>query len=402
MKFPFKKIHNAVYLGIGVAVIVFGSVALLHPAFAQQVPVSGGGTLNTGTNQQPTSVTPTPSNVPQNGGTLNPNSGTGQQPTSINSIPQIAPPINQPLFIPPAPLQGWLWSDMPDQSDVNKTCTNNNCGRGLGWVSLSSVSDGSTIPYGAVLNMNNGLITGHGWSEMGGWLSFQPTGTFPVGNSTFNGTARVDGQCLASTQTTCRLAGWARFVAGTDAQAPSWDGWVSMSGKTATGVDYGVSYNKQTGKFSGFAWGADVSGWIDFSRAETTITPLVLDTDNKCLDAQGNEITYPVGTPVPTACVTIINTPAPEEVINQDKCSNLPGVQSILPTFYNGSYYNDPGVKDKRCVAIPGDQIGCMNPNASNYNPNAIIDTVPSSCIIPGGPTTPGGTSPLDPIYKEN
>lgn len=419
-----KKHH----IGLAVMIMVLG-VMIGYQVFAQQVP-SGGGVLNTGTNQQP--LLPPPSNTPPNGGVLNPNSGTQQVPTSVNQIPQLAPPINQPLVIPPAPLKGWLWSDMPDQSDQNKTCTNNHCGRGLGWISLNSTDPVavSTIPYGAILNMNNGLITGYGWSEYGGWLHFQPSGTFPVGNSTFNGTARVDGQCMANVaQTNCRMAGWARFVAGTDPQAPAWDGWVSMSGKTAQGTDYGVFFNKQTGKFSGFAWGADVSGWIDFSKASIEVPP---DTIKVCTDPNAtndvplplaaNQISDPYVCQYPPDICTVTPSACPESfcdmfptlcITASDMCPKIPGDQQPgnFPMQYNGTWYGSVGgiCKPDACPdtldsytqgfqAIVPFTVGNMS-----YN----IDPVDGVCkrigvVNPTDPTNPGGTNPINPIYKEN
>ena len=39
-----------------------------------------------------------------------------------------------------------------------------------------------------------------------------------------------------------------------------WDGWISLSGN-----GYGVSKNTSTNNLTGYAWGSDVLGWIDFS-----------------------------------------------------------------------------------------------------------------------------------------
>ncbi|OGG73302.1 hypothetical protein A3A34_03410 [Candidatus Kaiserbacteria bacterium RIFCSPLOWO2_01_FULL_50_24] len=51
--------------------------------------------------------------------------------------------------------------------------------------------------------------------------------------------------------------------------ADGWDGWISLRG---TSPDYGV-VGAETGAFSGFAWGSDVVGWVDFAGAYTTYTP---------------------------------------------------------------------------------------------------------------------------------
>ncbi|MEK7132670.1 MAG: hypothetical protein AAB830_01330, partial [Patescibacteria group bacterium] len=56
------------------------------------------------------------------------------------------------------------------------------------------------------------------------------------------------------------VTGWARALAGT-ALSGNWDGWISLSGKNP---DYGPVLSN--GTFSGYAWGADVVGWVDFSK----------------------------------------------------------------------------------------------------------------------------------------
>ena len=61
-----------------------------------------------------------------------------------------------------------------------------------------------------------------------------------------------------------QLKGWVRarnFGGG-------WDGWISLSGTTNTGGSYGPVFIPSTKKFSGYAWGDEVVGWVDLSHAE--------------------------------------------------------------------------------------------------------------------------------------
>lgn len=51
-----------------------------------------------------------------------------------------------------------------------------------------------------------------------------------------------------------------------------WDGWIKLSGIAADGSSYGVTLDIISGsptenKFSGYAWGSDVVGWIDFGAS---------------------------------------------------------------------------------------------------------------------------------------
>ena len=42
-------------------------------------------------------------------------------------------------------------------------------------------------------------------------------------------------------------------------------GWIKMSGYAADNSSYGVKLDQSTGQLSGFAWGGDVIGWVDFT-----------------------------------------------------------------------------------------------------------------------------------------
>jgi hypothetical protein len=44
-----------------------------------------------------------------------------------------------------------------------------------------------------------------------------------------------------------------------ESRTDGWDGWISLNGD-----NYGVSFSSVTQRFSGYAWGSDVVGWINF------------------------------------------------------------------------------------------------------------------------------------------
>ena len=136
---------------------------------------------------------------------------------SINSVDNnvSAEPIN---------LSGYAWSD------------------NIGWISLSS----SVSPtYGVSIDSDTGEFSGYAWSDNIGWIDFAPTSGYPSPPN--------DGVNLEPNNT---ITGWARALSYGD----GWDGWISMNGS-----NYGIELNPSTNNFSGYAWGADVVGWVNFN-----------------------------------------------------------------------------------------------------------------------------------------
>ena len=157
---------------------------------------------------------------------------------------------------------GWLWGGMDTPAGGNTA---------LGWLSMNSRDcdtdgDGAVdvagcpagaIPdYGVNVPLTDGAVTGYGWSEHYGWLSFNAADVAgcPVG------------ACSAQ-RVGNALTGWARVLSIRDAGANSggWSGYVSLdSGTSGSGVGYGVTLAANI--FSGYAW-SDELGWIDFGNA---------------------------------------------------------------------------------------------------------------------------------------
>jgi hypothetical protein len=88
---------------------------------------------------------------------------------------------------------------------------------------------------------------------------------------------------------TDQLTGWLKVVASEDEEAGGWDGWISLSGTDdEDDAEYGVELD--VGEFSGFAWGGDIVGWLDFGYATTSSSPCeptyqctdVTHYDNQC------------------------------------------------------------------------------------------------------------------------
>lgn len=104
---------------------------------------------------------------------------------------------------------------------------------------------------------STGNLSGYGWSEHIGWISFNETGcpTAPCQPS-FDGT---------------RLSGWAKAI---QADGNGWDGWISLRKQSseASGIfDYGPRILSGS-LFSNYAWGEEVIGFLTFNKYEA-ITP---------------------------------------------------------------------------------------------------------------------------------
>lgn len=289
---------------------------------------------------------------------------------------------------------GWAWSYMPNGSNQAVTLSNPQSGQGLGWISLDSGNGGSVT-----FDTTTGQFGGYGWSPYGGWLAFNPGGSYPASP---NHGVQIDPTCLADTaQATCPVTGWARFLAGTgnNPSAGGWDGWVSMSG-----TGYGVTFTKATQQLSGNAWGDDVVGWVGFN-AIVPIVPVDIPgcmtvgnsnynpnatvddgscapDDNTCTGTNGNggtmQVPWPNGTPKPYTC-------------EQLTC-NTPSGNTLVPFPYYAADY--PGVLPPQCTC-----------EGNPTYPGCIIvdpfcDLYPNDPLCVETPPPPGG--PLKPIIKEN
>ena len=299
-------------------------------------------------------------------------------------------------------VHGWLWSDAPNQSDQNMTCSDNDCGRGFGWISMNSVDTGAGGNYGVNLDMTTGKLVGKAWSEFAGFLQFDVNGPFPTGIGTDNSSARVNPTCLNdNSYTSCNVTGWARFMeAPASNQAGGWDGWVSLGGQAGNGSSYGVTYNKSTKKFAGKAWGDINAGWIEFGVPNDGA---YVQAGDVCPDEPAYPATLGVQTSIPagyqTETITIYPHTGPQQPGGhpqytiqtvcrpnavQDVCTNIAGVQSSVPTQINGVWYVEmPPVGSLKCAPIAQAQL-CQDSVASNYG-----GPLPCNYAINQTPQTP-------------
>lgn len=136
-------------------------------------------------------------------------------------------------------ITGWGWSDT------------------IGWISFDCASAGTcgSSSYGITVN-SGGQLSGYAWSDNIGWIS--------ANASDVSGCPSPP--CRAQISGTV-LSGWLKALAGGSSQSGGWDGYISLSG-SGYGPTIGAS-----GTFSGYAWGSDVVGWVDMQYARTSYTP---------------------------------------------------------------------------------------------------------------------------------
>ncbi len=160
-------------------------------------------------------------------------------------------------------LTGWAWSD------------------NIGWISMNCQTGGAgssnicgTRNYGVAVD-GSGNVTGYAWSDSIGWIQFGGLSSFPSGTGTV-----AQNAAFASSS----LKGWVRACEGTATgdcglmtdRADGWDGWVSLFGST-----YGPSLSGSS--LTGYAWGGEAIGWIDFSRVSTSYQPCAATQNYMCV-----------------------------------------------------------------------------------------------------------------------
>ncbi len=205
---------------------------------------------------------------------------------------------------------GFAWSDMPTTSDQVINPTGLTVGRGAGWISFNSSDTASSVDYGVNVDAS-GNITGNAWSENVGWISFNtPSTGCPHGS-----TLPFDYTCSPKINlATGTFSGFARATAYADPQSGGWDGWISLGQNGWSGPAYGVTVSPTTGtgNVSGYAWGGDVLGWINFTGVQIaflpTVSSLTLTANPPCSTSTDLIYASPAGTAF-TSC-TMTSTPS--------------------------------------------------------------------------------------------
>ncbi len=167
------------------------------------------------------------------------------------------------------PLCGFAWGGTDEGSDT-----------GVGWLSFNS--DGLGGPTYKVTVSADGTLRGCAWSPNIGWVKFHDLSDNPHLGASGNPTLQARFDASPAGSQTGTFKGWARACAGTinaaDADAPGdcttmqsrtdgWDGWISLKGTAGAG-SYGLTATN--GIVSGFSWGSEVVGYMDWNHNTTS------------------------------------------------------------------------------------------------------------------------------------
>ncbi|MCC6290883.1 hypothetical protein IT398_02360 [Candidatus Nomurabacteria bacterium] len=144
----------------------------------------------------------------------------------------------------PVSLSGYAWSS------------------NIGWINMGNDTGQG---YGVTMESADGPLSGYAWSSNIGWVDF--------------GSVARTGD---------RLTGFARALSASGSSG--WDGNIKLDG-----INYGVMISTGNPNLTGFAWGGDVVGWVDF-RGVFIGLPDTPDTGT-CTDGiqNGNESGVDIG-----------------------------------------------------------------------------------------------------------
>lgn len=145
-------------------------------------------------------------------------------------------------------ISGWAWSST------------------IGWIDMNCADQGvcGSSNYAVTID-DKGNFGGRAWSPSIGWIKFGGLSSFPGAGS----------NAVVSTSSGL-VSGWIRACSGTQtgdcstmtSRTDGWDGWIELSGTNHTSPNLsgtgGVTYDKSTRIFRGYAWGGD-AGWISFA-----------------------------------------------------------------------------------------------------------------------------------------
>ncbi len=134
-----------------------------------------------------------------------------------------------------------------------------------GWISMNCVNTDScgTSDYGVKSNPDSGNLSGFAWSPNIGWISFNAGDVAGCPEAPCE--PNID-------KVTGKATGWFKALSGGSPDAGGWSGFARLSGSWTNSVTADVN------TLSGYAWGNDVLGWIDFSGV-TSSTRLLCEAN---------------------------------------------------------------------------------------------------------------------------
>jgi len=279
------------------------------------------------------------------------------------------------------PLCGFAWGG-----------TNEGVGYGVGWISFNSKdcdtngdgtfndgvagcpTSGNAANYGVSVD-TGGRLNGFAWSSNIGWIKFGCT----AGNNCLDYSSiglQGAGRAVINDGGTVRnVQGWIRACSGSQggdcssaSRTDGWDGWINLMGNSS----YGVKFNTQTQKFSGYAWGDKVVGWLNFAPV------------------QGNEVRYCTALNV-TAELTADPDSGPSPVEGVDLIVDIGGT-ATGNSIVKFDCTND-GIYEHTNMSVPGSSYRVDN--LCNYTSDATAKVEVTRGSVEGVGTTEIRVAPI-------
>lgn len=169
-------------------------------------------------------------------------------------------------------VDGWAWSENIGWISFNSSnCDADDNSKSDNPVAAEGCPDPGTYipPYGVNIDVNE-LFSGYAWSANIGWISFCSENGPNCSSDDLNGCPDVDPlNCKVSLkEDTGEVIGWAKALAGEDDPLDGWDGWIHFKDYDSKGVNTGEIPDQIPNPcgWSGYAWGEEVIGWINFGN----------------------------------------------------------------------------------------------------------------------------------------
>ncbi|MFA6177803.1 MAG: hypothetical protein WC694_02840 [Candidatus Paceibacterota bacterium] len=263
----------------------------------------------------------------------------------------------------------------------------------IGWISFNCTNNNScaTSNYGVNKDASGNLV-GYAWSPNIGWIQFGGLSSFPIGSGTQSINAKINGN---------NLQGWAKAPSASDGSS-GWDGWISLSG---AGPNYGVILTGND--FSGYAWGSEVIGWINFVSVAVDAGPIMSGTltpaTSSCVIASGAStctvnlswsIVNPVGTPTAITANGMTNVNVTNTLVTPQSGGPLaltvPWGGRIFYLYNNNVLLAQSTVNSTSVTCVAGtswDETKCA-PSICTPTPPGFTGSVSPSSVAVGGAYT--------------
>jgi hypothetical protein len=284
----------------------------------------------------------------------------------------------------------------------------------IGWIKMNSCTDndqdgiadaGCVASFG--VNVDNsgvmggpGMMSGHAWSDSLGWIKFGGQ-TGPAGGPNSGTAATLN----ILNSTTATINGWARVLTGDD--TPGFDGWISLSsGSTGfypTGNINGIAgltYNRNTARIVGSAWGGEAVGWVRFSDPENNshkVTYGVPAAFDYSLDVTPSAFSWTTPQNITKESdieLSLLSGKSEKVTLSKSMTFTAPGANEtstpsnpITSSFANGDNCEPPCKKiisiNATANTTPGVYVITVsgNKNTTSSNEDTVTITVPSSIV---------------------